>query len=422
MPSLALKQVLASPKRQSLAGMTLASAVHCAGYELARNSVIALFTSEKTGFSSSAAMPAATGFISPLSLGLLWMYTWILERHGPRVALRRSTVLCTVIFASASILMGIVEPKVNESVLLRNFSKWFLFALFVIQNGFVQLLFTQHWSFLGSLGSDQKDGSAWFAPVAGFGSAASTLAAFAVKPLSIALTLPGLLFVSSLLILMSAFCADFAYDVAEKNNFEPHAERKQEKQNPSVETKQSMITKTKNLFDRVPILKALCSEVLICQCLSSLVSFLFLWQVKETITNDQERAGWTGRCYALINGTSFFLQFFVIPWLVQHIDPRRLWTLMPVAMLGFAGFMSVNKQVNLFVVAGSFCTMKTLEYSLRGVSNEMVYASLDYESRFVGKEVIGLFANRLGKSSMAVVLSILTASVPSSYLHGILPW
>ena len=68
-----IKQHLASPKGQSLAGMTIASAIHVAGYELARNSVIALFTSERTGFSSSAAMPAATGFISPLSIGLLWV-------------------------------------------------------------------------------------------------------------------------------------------------------------------------------------------------------------------------------------------------------------------------------------------------------------------------------------------------------------
>ena len=55
--------------------------------------------------------------------------------------------------------------------------------------------------------------------------------------------------------------------------------------------------------------------------------------------------------------------------------------------------------------------MKTLEYSLRGVANELVFASLDYESRFVGKEIIGLFANRFGKSGMAVALSILASKV-----------
>jgi ATP/ADP translocase len=38
-----------------------------------------------------------------------------------------------------------------------------------------------------------------------------------------------------------------------------------------------------------------------------------------------------------------------------------------------------------------------------------VYTSLDYESRFVGKEIIGLFANRFGKSFMAVTLFLLSA-------------
>lgn len=37
-----------------------------------------------------------------------------------------------------------------------------------------------------------------------------------------------------------------------------------------------------------------------------------------------------------------------------------------------------------------------------------VYVSLDYESRFVGKEIIGLFVNRVGKSAMAIGLSLVT--------------
>eukprot|EP00979_Chaetoceros_neogracilis_P005812 scaffold1124_cov270-Chaetoceros_neogracile.AAC.2 len=37
----------------------------------------------------------------------------------------------------------------------------------------------------------------------------------------------------------------------------------------------------------------------------------------------------------------------------------------------------------------------------------MVFASLDYESRFVGKQKINLFANRLGKSGTAAALFLL---------------
>jgi ATP/ADP translocase len=52
--------------------------------------------------------------------------------------------------------------------------------------------------------------------------------------------------------------------------------------------------------------------------------------------------------------------------------------------------------------------MKTLEYSARRMLDEMVYVPLDFESRYVGKEVVGVLAYRLGKSMMSLSLSALT--------------
>ena len=52
-----------------------------------------------------------------------------------------------------------------------------------------------------------------------------------------------------------------------------------------------------------------------------------------------------------------------------------------------------------------------------------VYVSLDNESRFVGKEIMSLFVNRLGKSTMAISLGILTAAMESmdlTYLRQVL--
>ena len=47
-----------------------------------------------------------------------------------------------------------------------------------------------------------------------------------------------------------------------------------------------------------------------------------------------------------------------------------------------------------------------MEYSLRGAANEMLYVSLDDESRYLGKKVISLIAGKFGKSAMAVALSL----------------
>jgi ATP/ADP translocase len=56
-----------------------------------------------------------------------------------------------------------------------------------------------------------------------------------------------------------------------------------------------------------------------------------------------------------------------------------------------------------------------MEYSVRGVTTEMVYVSLDYESRFLGKEIIGVFVNRVGKSAMAIGLSAITVYFGSQF-------
>jgi ATP/ADP translocase len=45
-----------------------------------------------------------------------------------------------------------------------------------------------------------------------------------------------------------------------------------------------------------------------------------------------------------------------------------------------------------------------------------VFVSLDYESRFVGKEIIGVFVNRFGRSAMAVVLSFAANLLESNVL------
>ena len=95
---------------------------------------------------------------------------------------------------------------------------------------------------------------------------------------------------------------------------------------------------------------------------------------------------------------------------------------MPLIMLAILLSMAYQGgNPDLTTVAVAFCTMKTLEYSLRGVSNEILFASLDYESRFVAKQEIGLLANRFAKSFTAVALSLLT-KYAGVRLQQVLSW
>lgn len=286
-----------SPKGEATLLMAAASALHYAGYEWARNAVLALFTSERTGFRSSAAMPLAVGCISPVSIGLLWLYTRLLKRGGPRYAVRTSTLLCFATISVGGLMLNTFSACVDESSVCQHLSRVISFAMIVIQSSFVQLLSVQHWSFIGSIFVETTDdGARWFAPIAGLGSISSTIAACAVSPLVDILGLPTLMIAGSCIIALSAYCADAAYEIAQANGFEPKKEPKKDRlsREDSALKQKSLWLTARNLFRRVPVLAALRNEVLISQCISSLVSFLCVLKLKESIPDDVNRARRTG--------------------------------------------------------------------------------------------------------------------------------
>jgi len=108
-----------------------------------------------------------------------------------------------------------------------------------------------------------------------------------------------------------------------------------------------------------------------------------------------------------INGVSGVFQFFAIPIILRYCEARRIWLFMPALMLCCTSYtFATFRSSGLFGASASFFAIKTMEYSLRGAANEMLYVSLDYESRYLGKKVISLIAGKFGKSAMAVALSL----------------
>ena len=84
--------------------------------------------------------------------------------------------------------------------------------------------------------------------------------------------------------------------------------------------------------------------------------------------------------FAIINVVSGFLQFAVLPQVMQLIEPSTLWRIVPAVVLTFASNMSLNKDPSLYLIAGTFLTMKALEFSARRMLDEMVYVPLDYDA------------------------------------------
>jgi ATP/ADP translocase len=167
----------------------------------------------------------------------------------------------------------------------------------------------------------------------------------------------------------------------------------------------------------VPTLGALFFEALTFQSLSTILNTCLISQLRGAVPDDANRAAWTGKFYASVNGLSTVFQFLIMPTLSKHVEPRILWRLLPILPLvcGAVQFLPTSTFPNglgmsspssaLYLIAASFLAAKTMDYSLRNILAEMAYMPLSFDARFKGKEIVAVFANRFGKSGMALILS-----------------
>mmetsp|Transcript_12569 Transcript_12569/g.23580 ORF Transcript_12569/g.23580 Transcript_12569/m.23580 type:complete len:537 (+) Transcript_12569:272-1882(+) len=409
-----------SDKGLSVLFMAIAMSLHYLSYSIARPSTIALFTSAKTGFSgNTAAFPLAMAFISPTSLMLLVLYGKILQKSGPRGAIRQTTTFCaSMLWFTASlvfILQGMDPIKIpvlgGKSIQL---IQLVVGVLFIFRESYVQLLTSQYWSFMASILTPDQSAK-WFSPISGLTSITSAVAGLGVSNVVDAVGLPGALGIAGLILMSSLFFTERAYTISDKGGFTPSDDEMQkssEKNKKKVKAKDketSLIKKASGLFERVPVLKALFMEILAGQGLATLLNVCFVTKLSESLPDDASRAGWMGKFFASINGIAMCLQFVVIPRIMSHLEPRTLWRFMPITMVIALSYVCTNKDPSLYLISGSFMLFKVMEFSFRRMLDEMVYVPLDFESRFLGKEIISVFGYRFGKSGMSLGLSGLTA-------------
>jgi ATP/ADP translocase len=401
-----------SPRGWACLYMALAMALHFGGYEFARSSALALLTSKENGFGgSAAAFPLAMALVSPFSVILLMLYGNVLDKSGPKVALRQSTLgsILTLLTAGLGLLLVANGPSTTADAVMGSmwWSKLLVGLTFVFQNSYAHLLYAQQWSFLGSV-MTPLEGSRWFASVAGLSSLASAFTGTTVEWLVARVGLPGLLLCTTVTLSGSLLLGERAYQLAEEHNFDPADEIQQKKQDKEEKKTQNRVSKAIELFGREPKLKALFAEVLSCQSLSTILNVCFVTSLKATIVDDVARAAWTGKFYAAVNAVSGSFQFIIMPVFLKNMEPSVAWRIMPMIPVASTLFQALQTDPALSLLAFSFFAAKCMDYSFRGVGVEMVYVPLDFESRYVGKEIIGVFGNRFGKSGMSLLLSGLT--------------
>lgn len=404
------------PRARAAIYMSAAMSFHFGGYEFMRNSSLSLFTSTERGFQHASAFPLASALVSPFSVGLLFIYGRLLNQNGPRVTLRQSTLysIAFVLCTAALLSMASIFPRPVRQAITG--------LAFLFQSSYSYSLNAQQWSFLDSILTPDQ-GARWFTVVVGVSSCVCTLTASLVPVLLPRTGLLGLYALTAFTLSATLLCGDRAYAIAQECGFDPmdQREKRQDQQtNPTsndVAKKANRVTTAVALFRRVPTLGALFSEGIAFHSLSTILNVAFVQALKAAIPNDLARSAYTGRFYALCSAVAATLQFGVLPLVMNRLEPKQIWRFMPILpslaclvllVLSSSSVASTSSQQLLFLASAFFLT-KTMDYSLRSVVYNMVYQPLDFESRFVGKEIISVFGSRLGKSGMSLILSALAA-------------
>jgi ATP/ADP translocase len=409
--------------------MSLAMALHFGGYEFARSAALALFTSTHRGFSHPSAYPMAIGLVTPASLLLLYWYGLILKAKGPRVALYQTTAVAVSVLAAGTglcqALFATTTTTTNYTTTISFLSKAVVGALFVFQNSYAHLLYTQQWSFLGSV-ITPLEGTKWFSTIAGVSSLVCTITATLVHTLSSRVGLLGLMLGTCTTLALSMVLADRAYQLSEEHGFDPspHMTKKSKAKdkednnnnNNHPEKEESLLSKTSRMFRTSATLSGLFGEVIAFQSLSTVLNVCFVRLLKDSIPNDTSRVAFTGKFYAIVNGFSGLMQFLVLPLARKYLEPQWVYRFVPLVLMPLLVILAVQPTSTLWLAAVAFLALKSADYSIRNVANEIVYQPLDFDARYLGKEVIGVFANRFGKSGMSLILSGLTIVLPPGWM------
>jgi ATP/ADP translocase len=417
-------QSLSSPRSRAVIYMACSMALHLGGYEFIRSAGLALLTSH-AGFADSIAIafPLTNVLVSPLSVGLLWIYTKQLHQFGPRETLRRSISFCvTTILMVVGILQGSKYWKLHPTIV-----RSIIGAAFLFQNAYASMLTSQQWSFMDSIVTP-TEGANWFGALTGISSVVCTITASMISFLVPVTGVVGLYSLTALSLIASLLFADQAYAVAQQYGFDPSVlHSRGDERHQSTASKNEPIRHSERtnymsnilrLFQRVPTLRALFVEGLVYQSFSTIINVATVRALQETLPNDAARSTLTGNFYAWVNGVSAVCQFIVLPMAMQCWEVKHIWRGIPVLPLlaTFAHYVVSVRATNgntslLAMLAVILFVTQVTDYSVRSVIYNMAYQPLDYESRYVGKEFIGVFANRLGRSGMSLLLTSLTAII-----------
>ncbi len=347
------------------------------GYELMRSSATVLF---KAAYGAER-LPWVMACMPVVVLLGVWGYGQLLSRFGPRLTLQ----ICS--YASATLM-------VLGFALLRLEMIWVTPLLFLLKEFYVVLLIEQYWSYINSE-LDASSAKKLNGPITGIAGTGGVIGGILVAQLAIPLGTHALVLLAALVLLPSAWIANYAY-----RRFGE----------PALTTDEPPKSLGEGIgwesVQRNPKLLSLLFIVIASQVTAAVLDFKFQLILSDAFVGriDEETA-FQGQFWFVLNLVTVLVQFVVTPFLLTWVALRWVHLMMPALHCCTIAWAVIEP--TLFSVGLAFFLFKVFDYSVFRGAKELVYLPLGFDARYRAKEFIDVFGYRTSKGGSSLVVTVL---------------
>jgi AAA family ATP:ADP antiporter len=358
--------------------MGLASFFLLGGYAFIRSPVNTLF---KAVFTKHA-LPYGMAALPLTILVMIYFYSKILAAFGPK------KTLAITGFGSSIVILG-------SYGLYKAGFEYVIGFLFVFSASYIVLLVEQFWSFIitSLVAKDAQKVNGLIGGISALG-AVSAGEVGAILTGSLGYHSTEMIAIAALFTIPGIAIALYTYRITGEKVYQDFLTSKE---------KSKVDHFGLDVFKNEKIMALLFLLTIATQVYSTLLSLSFQGILQDQIPNINEQTAYSYQFFSLINQVSAFLLFVGSPFLLTFVGPVRMQIATPFIHLGILG-VAIYYQGDLFWTAACFLTFKSLDYSLYRTSKEILYMPLSFDARFRAKEMIDVFAYRIGKGGTSLAI------------------
>lgn len=170
-------------------------------------------------------------------------------------------------------------------------------------------------------------------------------------------------------------------------------------------------------------LKFILLLVIFMQVSATILDYQFARILELEIPHTDQRTAFIGRFFGLVNTVNVFLQFLGSFVLLKLIGLKYSHFMVPFILL--CNCIGYIIRPSFGMIAITFASVKSLDYSIFGIIKEMLYIPLKVDEKFKAKAIIDVFAYRTSKacaSFFILMIQIIAPLALDRYMSWSLVW